>query len=91
MRAITKTSEVPTFEGIIEFIAQISKFKKYRNTQPRYLIEWDRGDIDKFLQEVPRENTRMLAMSNINVDETPYYTYLYSPLNYVIFIREKND
>jgi len=89
MRAITKTEEVPTFLGIIKFIEQISKFEKYRNTQPRFIIEWSRGDIDKFLEEVPRENTRMLSMSNINVDETAYYTYLYAPLNYMIFIKEK--
>lgn len=89
MRAITKTEEVPTFLGIIKFIEQISKFKKYRNTQPRFIIEWSKEDVDKFLEEVPRENTRMLSMSNINVEGIPFLTYLYSPLNYMIFIKEK--
>tara|TARA_R110002020_G_scaffold448039_2_gene660677 strand:+ start:3561 stop:3830 length:270 start_codon:yes stop_codon:yes gene_type:complete len=89
MRATIKTEEVPTYEGIQEFIKQISKFKKYQNVQPRFILEWDREDIEGILKEVPRETSKLIKISNLDIDQTMYYTYIYSPLNYMILIKEK--
>lgn len=81
-------SKIETYDGMFEFIKQVSELTLTGEVQPRYRVGWTRAEIEQFLSDFGREAMQLLAMGVISDEEVSYQSYIYRPHNKLILIYE---
>lgn len=81
-------SKIEKYEDMFTFIKQVSELPLTGEIQPRYRIEWNRNDINRFLSDFGREALQLQAIGVISDEEVSYQSYIYRPHNKLILIYE---